>query len=396
MKRKCKMAVVGFGQRGCAYVKMIMDHPAAELTAVCEASPDRAESFARELGLKGVPIFRSVEDLIARGDFEAVVITLPDYLHGVSAIACCNAGKHVMLEKPMAPTAAECREIIQAIIRNNCKVQIGFVLRHHPIFRRVIEIARSGELGQILNITSTEHIGVMHGASYMRRWHRKTANSGGFILAKCSHDIDIISTVAGAPAVRVASFGSLDFFTPDKLKYRYCSQCPDETCRFRFKGEMVRMSESEKNAPSKAEKPFDLCVYNDDKDVVDHQVAIIDYANGVKANFALNLFAQVAKRTICVAGTEAILYADTADESITLHNSVTGKTRKIDCKAENTSGHGGSDEAFLDDFIDCVLSDRPSGVDFRAGLSSTVIGNAIEEARLTNKVVEIPQEAYLW
>ena len=130
--------------------------------------------------------------------------------------------------------------------------------------------------------------------------------------------------------------------------------------------------------------------------MVDHQVAIIDYANGVKAGFTLNLFAQVAKRTICVAGTEAILSADTADESITIHNSVTGKTRKIDCKAENTSGHGGSDEAFLDDFIDCVLSGRPSGVDFRAGLSSTVIGNAIEEARLTNKVVEIPPEAYTW
>ena len=396
MKRKCKIAVIGFGQRGYGYVNMIMNCPAAELTAVCESSEERADSFARELELKNVPIFHSVEELIAKGDFEAAIITLPDFLHCQSAIACCNAGKHIMLEKPMAPTAEECREIIRAIHRNNTKVQIGFVLRHHPVFRRVIEIARSGQLGQILNITSTEHIGVMHGASYMRRWHRKIANSGGFVLAKCSHDIDIISAVADAPAVRVASFGSLDFFTSDKQQYRYCSQCPDQECRFRFKGEMVRMTENEKNNPSKAEKPFDLCVYNDDKDVVDHQVAIIDFANGIKANFALNLFAEVAKRTICVAGTEAILYADTADEFITIHNSVTGETGKIDCKVENASGHGGSDLTFLNDFIDCIVSDRPSGVDFRAGLSSTVIGNAIEEARLTNKVVEIPPVAYQW
>ena len=396
MMRKCKMAVIGFGQRGYGYVQMIMAHPAAELTAVCESSPDRAESFARELGLKDIPVFRSVDELIAKGDFEAVIITLPDYLHCESAIACCNAGKHIMLEKPMAPTAEECRRIIRAILRNDCKVQIGFVLRHHPMFRRVIQIARSGELGQILNITSSEHIGVMHGASYMRRWHRRIANSGGFVLAKCSHDIDIISTVADAPAIRVASFGSLDFFTPDKLKYPYCSLCPDEACRFRFKGEMVRMTEREKKAPTQAEKPFDLCVYNDDKDVVDHQVAIIDFANGIKADFTLNLFAEVPKRTICVAGTEAILCADTADEFITVHNSVTGKTQKIDCKTENASGHGGSDGTFLDDFIDCVLNDRPFGVDFRAGLSSTVIGNAIEEARLTRKVVEIPPDAYRW
>lgn len=396
MQRKCKMAVIGLGQRGYAYAQMILADPSAELTAICEISDDRAENFARELGIESVPRFKTVDELVAKGDFEAAIVTLPDWLHRDCAIACCNAGKHIMLEKPMAPTADECRDIIRAIENNKCQVQIGFVLRHHPMFRKVIELAHSGVMGQILNITSTEHIGVMHGASYMRRWHRKTANSGGFVLAKCSHDIDIISAVADSRAVRVASFGSLNFFTPDKMKYQYCSQCPDQACRFRFKGEMVRMSENEKKNPSAVEKPFDLCVYNDDKDVVDHQVAIIDFANGIKANFALNLFAQVAKRTICVAGTEAILYADTADEFITMHNSATGETQKIECKAENDSGHGGSDETFLKDFIDCVIKKRPSGVDFKAGLSSTVIGNAIEEARQTNRVVEIPQEAYQW
>ena len=396
MQKKLKMAVIGFGQRGYCFAEMIKKHPRAELTAICEKSADRAECFARELDITDIPSFDSVEELIAKGDFEAAVITLPDWLHHDCAIACCRAGRHIMLEKPMAPTAEECRDIIRSVQGNKCQLQIGFVLRHHPVFRKVIEITRSGGLGQVLNITSTEHIGVTHGASYMRRWHRKSANSGGFILAKCSHDIDIISAVANSPAVKVASFGSTDFFTPDKQKYQYCSLCPDENCRFRFKGEMVRMSETEKAAPSAQAKPFDLCVYNDDKDVVDHQVALIDFANGVKATFTLNLFAAVPKRTICVAGTEAILYADTADEFITIHNSLTGETQKIDCKSENASGHGGSDEAFLSDFIDSIIEDLPPKIDFKAGLSSTVIGNAIEKARLTGSVVEIPPEDYRW
>ena len=66
MQRKCKMAVIGFGQRGYSYAHMIMSNPAAELTAVCEASRDRADSFARELDLKNIPIFHSVDELIAK------------------------------------------------------------------------------------------------------------------------------------------------------------------------------------------------------------------------------------------------------------------------------------------------------------------------------------------
>ena len=306
MQKKLKMAVIGFGQRGYCFAEMIKKHPRAELTAICEKSADRAECFARELDITDIPRFESVEELIAKGDFEAAVITLPDWLHHDCAIACCRAGRHIMLEKPMAPTAEECRDIIRSVQGNKCQLQIGFVLRHHPVFRKVIEITRSGELGQVLNITSTEHIGVMHGASYMRRWHRKLANSGGFILAKCSHDLDIINTVAGGKVRRVASFGAIDHFTTDKLKYETCSQCPDQDCRYRFKGEFVRMTPEEQANPSA--KPFDICVYTKDKELVDHEVVIMDFDNGVKATFTLNLFAEIPKRTINIAGTTGISF----------------------------------------------------------------------------------------
>ena len=394
MDKKCKLAVIGMGQRGAAFAEMIKAAPDAELSAVCDSSAERANCFLKELGLENTPLYSSVDELLAKGDFDAAVITLPDFLHCECAVKCCNAGKHIMLEKPMAPTAAECRKIIQAAQKNNTFIQLGFVLRHHPVFRKAIEIVKSGELGQVLNILAAEHIGVMHGASYMRRWHRKMANSGGFILAKCSHDIDIISALADAPAVRVSSFGSLDFFTHDKQKYSNCSLCPDEKCRFRFKGEMVRMSDNEKADPSA--KNFDLCVYNDDKDVIDHQVAMIDFANGIKANFSLNLFAATPKRTLLVCGTEAFLSADTSEGTITISSSTGKEPQVIECKAENNSGHGGSDQTFLYNFINCILSNRSPNVDYRAGLSSTVIGNAIEESRLCGKVVEIPSDAYLF
>ena len=390
--KKCKLAVIGFGQRGYNYIRMITGTPEAELTAICEIDPKRGAAFAQELNVEHVPQYTSLDEMLEKADFDAAIITTPDFVHKECAIACCKKGKPIMLEKPMTPIAADCREIINTAFENNCFIQVGFVLRHHPMFRRAIEIARSGALGQILNISSMEEISVMHGARYMRRWHRKLANSGGFILAKCSHDLDIIATVADSKVKRVASFGSMDFFTPDKLKYNYCSKCPDQECRFRFKGEFVKMTPEEKADPSA--KPFDLCVYNRDKDLVDHEVAILDFANGIKASFTLNLFAEVPKRTICVAGSEGILYADSADEVININYSNGQPAETIPCPAENSSGHGGSDPSFLDEFISCISKNQPPQADYMAGLTSTVIGNAIEKARLTNQVIEIADSEY--
>ena len=392
MDKKCKLAVIGLGQRGAAFAEMIKSAPGAELSAVCDSSFERATCFLKELGIENTPFYSSVDELLEKGDFEAAVITLPDFLHCDCAVKCCNAGKHIMLEKPMAPTAAECRKIIQAAQKNNTFIQLGFVLRHHPVFRKAIEIVKSGELGQVLNILSTEHIGVMHGASYMRRWHRKMANSGGFILAKCSHDIDIISALADAPATRVSSFGSLDFFTTDKLKHTHCSLCSDEACRFRFKGEMVRMTPEDKLDP--AAKLFDLCVFNADKDVVDNQQVLLEYANGVRGTFSLNLFAPVPKREWRLVGSCGYIDADTGKKEYTVSFSDGREGYTRHCEADNSSAHDGSDMIFLNEFVDNILSGHAPEADAAAGLTSTVIGNAIDKARLTGTVVTIAPEEY--
>lgn len=393
MKRKCSIAVIGVGQRGYSYVEMLKKHPDASLTALCDTSPDRLRAFAKELNCEKLPLFFSVDELLGKGDFEAAVITTPDFTHAACAAACFRSGKHVMLEKPMAPTAAECRTIVEESRKSGKILQVGFVLRHLPLFREVKNLLDAGEIGQLLSMNCSESVGVMHGASYMRRWHRKSANSGGFLLAKCSHDLDLMAQLAGASPARVASFGGLNFFTSDKLKVRFCSMCPDLSCRFRFKGEMVRMTPEETAGPS--ERQFDLCVYNDDKDVVDNQQVLIEYVNGVRGTFSLDLFAPRPTRRWRLIGTSGYMEADTGAEKVTLSFSDGREPRELVCHAANDSAHGGSDGLFLDEFISCILNGRKPEADAAAGLASTVTGNAIERSRLEGKIVTIAPEEYL-
>ena len=387
MKKKCSIAVIGTGQRGCTYIELIKNHPQAELAALCDISEERLKSFAAEFSCQDIPQYISVDELLAKGDFDAAVITSPDFTHLECAKACFRAKKHVMLEKPMAPTAKECQEIIEESRKNNSVLQVGFVLRCLPLYKEVKRVLDSGECGQLLSMNFVENIGVMHGASYMRRWHRKSANTGGFLLAKCSHDLDLMNQLAGAYPVKVCSFGGTDFFTPDKLKVKFCSQCSDDKCRFRFQGEMVKMTPFEKTNPSL--RPFDLCVYNSDKDVVDNQQVMLEYANGVRATFSLNLFAPVAKRKWEFVCSEGYITADSSEKMITVSFSDGREGWSKICKAENNSFHDGSDMLFLDEFVNCILNGTAPAADAMAGFATAVIGNAAEKSRQEGKVVEI-------
>ena len=392
MSKKCRIAVIGVGQRGYAYVDMLKKHKDVELATLCDTAPERLKCFAGELECENIPLFFSVEELLKYGMFDAVIITTPDFTHKECAVKAFAAGKHVMLEKPMAPTAEECREIITAAQKSGKQLQIGFVLRHHPVFQAVMKELEKGTIGQLLSINCSESIGVMHGASYMRRWHRKSANSGGFLLAKCSHDLDLMSDFAGALPAKVSSFGGTDFFTTGKQKAAFCSECDDKDCRFRFHGEMVRMTPEEKAAPK--EKSFDLCVFNADKDAVDNQQVIFEYANGVRGTFSLNLFAPAAKREWRLVGSCGYIDADTSERKYKISFSDGRESRTVDCPVTNDSGHDGSDMLFLENFINGIRDGKVLSAEARTGLYSTVIGNAIEKARLSGTVVRIEPEEY--
>lgn len=385
MKEKINIGIIGVGQRGFAYVELCKRSNLVNLTALCDSNPERLHDFAERLGCSDRALYSDVETMLKESDIDAVIITVPDFHHAEVAIKALTFNKHIMLEKPMAPTVAECHDILAACPPDGPIIQLGFVLRAHPVYRKVKELVSGGRLGKIMSISTDESLGVMHGASYMRRWHRKTKNSGGFMLAKCSHDIDLLSWIADSAPCSVASFGSCSFFTPDKQTAPYCSECPDKDCRFRFHGEMVQMSTAEKAKPS--EKGFDLCVYTPDKDIVDNQVVILEYFNGVNATFSLNLFAPVANRTMKVIGSEAYLEADTHSKRIVLRSSLDQSEEIFDCRSGNESGHGGSDQLFFDEFVNCIRNGTRPQADYQAGLDTTIIGNAIQEAYTTKRVI---------
>lgn len=392
--RRIRMAVVGTGQRASCFTRRFKQYEDTELAGLCDQSPERLQAYARAYGCEGVPLFTNLDEMLAGDRVDAVVVTVPDSAHREVSVRCFKAGKHVMLEKPMALTARDCRAIIRAKEKSGRILQIGFVMRSAPFYKRIREVLDEGRLGQVMGIGAAEYLSVGHSASYMRRWHRKSANSGGFILTKCSHDLDMLNWLSGSRPVRVASFGANDFFLPSKRPATHCSVCKMADCRFRYdlaKGNFVFMTEEDRANPSK--RDFDLCVYNDDKDVVDNQVAILEYANGIRATFSLQLFRARGGRCITISGTEGYLTGYVEDNRFSVRYSRTGRVEEFPVDASD-EGHAGADERFVREFVDAVKTGAPPVADLSDGLASTVVGVAIEKARLSGAVVRIAPEDY--
>jgi len=102
-------------------------------------------------------------------------------------------GYHIMLEKPMAPTASECQQLVDTSERLDLNLQIGYVMRYSPFFNRVHQAIHSGQLGELICISQRENVSYWHMAhSFVRGNWRNSQESTPMILAKCCHDMDLL------------------------------------------------------------------------------------------------------------------------------------------------------------------------------------------------------------
>jgi predicted dehydrogenase len=142
---------VGWGLVGCGDIARKRVAPAlrdldnCELVAVSRADAARAESFAAEFGAKRW--HADWRDLVEDPEVEAVYVATPVHLHAEQAVAAAEAGKHVLCEKPMALTVAECERMNAAAEANGVRLGVAYYRRFYPAVERVKQIIESGEIG---------------------------------------------------------------------------------------------------------------------------------------------------------------------------------------------------------------------------------------------------------
>jgi predicted dehydrogenase len=416
MNKKVTFAVIGAGSRGLySYSPYVTKYPdKAQIVAVADPRQFNRDQMASQFDIEQGNVFKDWKELLAAPKLaDAVMITVQDELHKEVAIAAANKGYDILLEKPMATTALECVEICEAVKNNGVKLCVCHVLRYAPFFVKIKEIIDSGLIGDIATIQHAEGVGWWHQAhSYVRGNWRNEKLSSFMLLAKSCHDIDIINWWIGKKCKSVASFGHLKHFTPENKPQGSADRCvnctlADSGCAYSakklYKGFFdkghydwpvnVLISDFTKEALDEALEtgPYGRCVYCCDNDVVDNQVVIMDFEDGVTANFTMTAFTPGGRQTK-IMGTEGYLEGD--EKTLRVFSFKTEKWQEFDFTTSGgnvSDGHGGGDFGLMSSFVGSMSSGDQSGI--RTGAEETLLSHlmtfAAEKARLENSVIVI-------
>ena len=182
------------------------------------------------------------------------------------------------------------------------------MLRYAPFYRGIKQRLDNGDLGPIMSIEANENLPFAQGAFFRRDWRRFRRFTGTYLLEKCCHDLDILCWFADSLPRRVASFGGRSFFTPRSDAPLYCRDC-DLECAHRL--ELDPLPPKPEAEPDLTRgRSIDLCAFNSSQDIVDNQVVIIEFANGIRATFHSNQNAASPSRRMYLVGERGCIEGD--------------------------------------------------------------------------------------
>jgi predicted dehydrogenase len=142
---KFKFAIIGAGVWGETHAYLYKEHPMVDLVAICDLNLSRAEKFAQKFGISKV--YSDHQKMLKEADFDAVAIVTPDFAHGPVTVDCAKAGKHILLEKPLATTREDVLAIVEAVRSSNVRLMVDLHNRWSPPFAVTKQSLDDGELG---------------------------------------------------------------------------------------------------------------------------------------------------------------------------------------------------------------------------------------------------------
>jgi predicted dehydrogenase len=174
----------------------LRDSPLCELVAVSRARAELAESFAREFGARRW--CAEWQDLLTDYEIDALYVATPVHLHAEQTIAAAERGKHVLCEKPMALSVADCERMIAACRANDVKLGVAYYRHFYPVVRRVKELLESGELGVPVVVQINAFEWFDPSASDPRAWLiNKGLSGGGPMFDFGCHRIEVLLDIFG-------------------------------------------------------------------------------------------------------------------------------------------------------------------------------------------------------
>jgi predicted dehydrogenase len=407
---------LGAGSRGNVYGNFSVQFPnELDIIGVAEPIAIRNERYTKKHNIAEENRFSTWEEVFERPKFaDAIIITTPDDLHYAPCMKALEMGYDVLLEKPIAPTEEECRNILAMANKMNRIVAVCHVLRYAPYFIKLKEIIDSGAIGELVSIQHLEPIQHVHMShSYVRgNWH-DSKKTTPIILAKSCHDLDILRWLVGKPCKNISAFGNLRWFKASNAPKGSTNRCTDgcqveSTCPYsalkiyhenggwNYVFDMPEDKSTHRDYILEKLKTtnYGRCVYKMENDQPDHYVTSMEFEGDVTVNFSMEAFTSYHGRRTRIMGTHGDIVGDMHELQLT--DFLTSKVTKWDVETDSkndykNSGHGGGDWGLVADWINAVKQQDASLLTstIDASVESHIMGFMAEKSRLTKQIVPV-------
>lgn len=409
MKKTFTVAILGCGSRGTGFATLILQQPNErfEITALCDTIPERIKPTLLLPGIGKPEIFYDPDVFLEKKRADFLIIASPDRCHVPQAIRALELGYDMLLEKPITDDRVELAQLLEAQKKTGKKVIICHELRYGIGYRKCAELLRNGEIGQLNLIDASERPVYWHWVqAYVRGIGASLKDGHPVILAKCSHDLDLIQYYAGSECDTVSSLGDLRFFIPENAPEGSADRCIyckyKDSCAYSAKriyidqwhkcGEpkfvwpytkvsFVNPVTEESLYAGLKENEYGMCAFKCKVDKVDHQIVQMNFKNGVKASLKMIYSADAGRRITFYGSMGEIIMEERTNEIKVMPFGKEKYVIKIDSLADDIRGHGGGDSILVNELYD-ILSDKIAAeTTLQESMECHLMGIAAEESR---------------
>ncbi|XVF13408.1 hypothetical protein REPUB_Repub08aG0205300 [Reevesia pubescens] len=358
-----RYGIIGVGMMGREHLINLHHLRSQGVAVVCIADPHiPSQQLSLELAQSfdwPLKVFSRHQELLDSGICDVVVVSSPNMTHYQILMDILNHSKphHVLVEKPLCTTVADCRKVVNAARkRPDMLVQVGLEYRYMPPVAKLIEIVKGGTLGQVKMVAIREHRFPF--LVKVNNWNRFNVNTGGTLVEKCCHFFDLMRLFAGANPVRVMASGAMDVNHKDEI---YDGKVPD---------------------------------------IIDNAYVIIEFDNGARGMLDLCMFAEGSKneQEISVVGHTGKGEAFVPESIVRFGSRADGRDGVQTLKAEDERikyeglHHGSSYLEHLN-FLSAIREkgEKTPAVDLQDGLISVAIGVAAQLSIEKGRFVSIEE-----
>lgn len=204
-----RLGVVSFAHAHVRmYCRVIAGFEDADVVACWDDDPERGHEFAAEFGLDWLP---DLDALLARDDIDAVFVASPTNCHAEHVLAALGAGKHVLLQKPMALTLEDCDAIIAAVNKSGLKFSLCYQMRCDPVNQKMKALVDAGAVGEIALVRRRHAIPMLLNPDWAvpGNWHIDPEQNMGMFMDDASHAADWFYWMLGKPVSVMAEIDNV-------------------------------------------------------------------------------------------------------------------------------------------------------------------------------------------